>query len=400
MKVGGDILFNKIKFQDFAEQRRRQVLREVETLTEDYLLNVNSSDLLKAIVAQLSLSAPTITEEIEIDDYGESKNEQIFVRNIEYVLPFQGDHAIFDIQPPEYSTDPPIGFIDKDVIRVRFIVDMENPLEVQEMRSRFQQNLKNIQWYLQSIKVAATNFNEELQRAIQEAITKRKNRILKARSTLSSLGFPLKKREGVFNYPADVVRRALPVELPKASSGPFQPEPELLLEHYEHILEIIHRMGRIIEYNPNAFSTMDEETLRTMFLVQLNGHYEGQATGETFNFEGKTDILIRASSRNIFIAECKKWKGPATLLESVDQILGYLSWRDTKAAIIIFNHNKGFSDVVSQVPKTMRNHTNYKKKVDYASESGFRFIFHQRDDINREVILTVILFNIPLSISN
>jgi hypothetical protein len=39
---------------------------------------------------------------------------------------------------------------------------------------------------------------------------------------------------------------------------------------------------------------MREEDLRQHFLVQLNGQYEGQATGETFNFQGKTDILIRA----------------------------------------------------------------------------------------------------------
>jgi hypothetical protein len=40
-------------------------------------------------------------------------------------------------------------------------------------------------------------------------------------------------------------------------------------------------------------------------LVQLNGQYEGQATGETFNFQGKTDILIRVDGQNIFVAECK-----------------------------------------------------------------------------------------------
>jgi hypothetical protein len=32
------------------------------------------------------------------------------------------------------------------------------------------------------------------------------------------------------------------------------------------------------------------------FLVQLNGQYEGQATGETFNFEGKTDMIQPQSS--------------------------------------------------------------------------------------------------------
>jgi hypothetical protein len=40
-----------------------------------------------------------------------------------------------------------------------------------------------------------------------------------------------------------------------------------------------------------------EEDLRQHFLAQLNGHFEGSATGETFNYEGKTDILIRERGR-------------------------------------------------------------------------------------------------------
>jgi hypothetical protein len=55
-------------------------------------------------------------------------------------------------------------------------------------------------------------------------------------------------------------------------------------------------MTHVMEQSPHAFVKMGEEDLRTHFLVQLNGVYEGQATGETFNFEGKTDILIRIDS--------------------------------------------------------------------------------------------------------
>jgi hypothetical protein len=55
-------------------------------------------------------------------------------------------------------------------------------------------------------------------------------------------------------------------------------------------------MVRVMEQSPHAFATMHEEDLRTYFLVQLNAQYEGQATGETFNFQGKTDILIHTEA--------------------------------------------------------------------------------------------------------
>jgi hypothetical protein len=38
---------------------------------------------------------------------------------------------------------------------------------------------------------------------------------------------------------------------------------------------------------------MTEEDLGTHFLVARNAQFEGGATGETFNFQGRTDILIR-----------------------------------------------------------------------------------------------------------
>ncbi len=52
-------------------------------------------------------------------------------------------------------------------------------------------------------------------------------------------------------------------------------------------------INKVMVLSPSAFHTVDEETLRSHFLVQLNGHYLGQATCETFNYEGKTDILIK-----------------------------------------------------------------------------------------------------------
>ncbi len=140
---------------------------------------------------------------------------------------------------------------------------------------------------------------------------------------------------------------------------------------------------------------MEEEDIRIHFLVQLNGQYEGNATGETFNLYGKTDILIRIQDRNIFIAECKFWKGPKALLESIDQILGYTNWRDTKTAILLFNRNKDFSRILEVIPETVEEHLNCKRQREYASETGFRFTMGHRDDENRELILTVLAFDVP-----
>ncbi|WP_026191781.1 hypothetical protein [Methylosinus sp. LW4] len=86
--------------------------------------------------------------------------------------------------------------------------------------------------------------------------------------------------------------------------------------------------------------------------MQLNGQYVGNATGETFNATGKTDILIRSEGQNIFIAECKFWHGEKGFVDTVSQLLSYVTWRDTKTAVVIFNRNKNLSGVIQPVPES------------------------------------------------
>jgi hypothetical protein len=213
---------------------------------------------------------------------------------------------------------------------------------------------------------------------------------------VASLGFKMKERQGAAKtFVAPEVRRKISPVMPAASSAPFKPEPALSTEDYEHILGVMQNMTQVMELSPSAFHEVDEEALRSHFLVQLNGHYQGQATGETFNYEGKTDILIRSEGRNIFIAECKFWSGPKKLVETIDQLLSYSSWRDTKTAVVVFNRNRDFSKVLAAIPEAVRAHPQYKRDLPGSTETVFRYQFANRDDRNRELFLTVLAFDVP-----
>ena len=156
-------------------------------------------------------------------------------------------------------------------------------------------------------------------------------------------------------------------------------------------------MTHVMERSPNAFREMQEEDLRSHYLVQLNAQYEGQATGETFNNQGKSDILIRSRDKNIFVAECKFWTGPSSFEDAIDQLLGYVCWRDTKTALVVFNRGTEMSTVLSKIPEVVENHPNYKGTQGYSHESGFRYRFGHKNDMNRELTLTVLVFDIPKS---
>lgn len=164
---------------------------------------------------------------------------------------------------------------------------------------------------------------------------------------------------------------------------------------YEDILSIARQMSLVLEHSPTAFAGMGEEDLRQHFLVQLNGQYEGDATGETFNGDGKTDILIRRDGRNTFIAECKFWDGPAKLGKTINQLLGYTSWRDTKTAILLFNRGGNLTSILAKISPTVVGHPSFVREVAYGGETDFRFILRHRDDPERELTLTILVFEVP-----
>ena len=62
----------------------------------------------------------------------------------------------------------------------------------------------------------------------------------------------------------------------------------------------------------------------------------------------------------------------------------------------MFNKQKDFSSVVQKIPEVVRIHPAFKREVSYEkSETGFRFVLGRPDDPDREIVLTVLAFDVP-----
>ena len=277
------------------------------------------------------------------------------------------------------------------------ILTFENPHGgTPDLRREIDALLADIQRHVEWGTAQVDTHNRSLPRTVAQAIDARRNRLLANQGLVASLGIPIRERPNApKTYAVPTVRRKVAPTLPPASSKPYEPEPEWAMDQYEHALNVIQNMAQVMERSPSAFQSMSEEDLRQHFLVQLNGHFEGNATGETFNVSGKTDILLREKGKNLFIAECKFWKGPKAFSETIDQLLGYTAWRDTKTAILVFNRGTEMSTVLNRIPTVAQEHPNFKRALPYQLETGFRFAFHHTGDPNREFILTVIVFHVP-----
>jgi hypothetical protein len=257
--------------------------------------------------------------------------------------------------------------------------------------------LAEIEQYLALQKSMIDSHNRDLPAAAEQAIRQRRERLLAQSQRAVALGIPIRRREDApKTYAIPAVRKKATPVLPPASSIPFEPEPEWVMEQYEQALKVMQDMALVMERSPESFKSMDEEALRQHFLVQLNGQFEGKASGETFNMSGKTDILLREGERNVFIAECKFWKGPKAFGDAIDQLLGYATWRDSKSAILVFNRGTDTSTVLSGIDSVVKAHTNFKRVIPWAHESGFRYVLHTNGDANRELTLTVLVFHVPV----
>lgn len=110
-----------------------------------------------------------------------------------------------------------------------------------------------------------------------------------------------------------------------------------------------------MEKTARTFNKLLEEELRDVILSNLNSHYQGTASGETFNKVGKTDIYIPFENKAAYIAECKVWHGSKKFVEAIDQLCGYTTWRETKTSLIIFNkENKDFSSLVDNIDTVLK----------------------------------------------
>lgn len=395
------VLFRSQNLDTLKNQRGNLINRKVEEVPEDVLLSTPTQDLLDVILAEHSFQMIVLGEpsqkvsDIECDVSGDLRYRGEYMPGKRCTLTFrcEGDEALFHVRLNRFTQRQPRGHVGSAAVTL--MVDIQGS-DSDMMESEVKSAIQNLRQYLDWLADDVCAANDDLKRWAANAIEQRKNRILANRELEEYLAFPIEARSGVESCVVPMNRTTL------ASVSnvvqPFAPHPAVSQSDYHHIIKVISGMGIMMERAYRSFSSMQEEDLRHVFLAALNTHFVEQATGETFNSDGKTDILIKHENKGIlFVAECKNWKGPKSLCNAVDQVLGYLTWRESKAAIILFNRERNTFEVVAKVPAVLESHPQYKRTIETVSsrESSFSCVLRHPDDSNVEIILTVLVFDLP-----
>jgi hypothetical protein len=402
-------VFGERELSGFLDGAKNNVISSIESEKDDYILNVNESDyfahkMSEAIIKPLEIHEDQIyassSERMIPAEYfprsfhvrsGNSYKKDV----IKFHVPITGNVQLLHCVPSTRL----MWTMEIEVSGDEFcfeIINFSNDTDaiVREKDS----NLKNIMQQLSHVLKDVAQFNSSLETQIKPAFASKKSRIKEKSGVLASLGVPIKKSSATsptFAVPAPQKRKKITLSKPQVNEVGYSPEPSLDLSVYNDILQMIHDVGKEFERLPSLYANKEEEHLRDHFLMMLEPNFNGSATGETFNKTGKTDILLRHENSNVFIGECKFWKGQKSYLSTISQLLGYLTWRDSKAAVIMFVPNKDFSSVVDIARFSVNEHSNFIKFVNEKDETWFNYEFHLNGDRNRAVKIAVMLYHTP-----
>jgi len=401
-------LFGRDSLRDLIfEESKNEIKRIIQTLDKNIILFSNIEEIIESYKTRYSKEEIKLIKEdiyqLEAEETTVQRRHPVFgntytdkAGKFTLVIPFEGSGDLLYYRPSLTIFTSIKGEVINNEIHLHIIDSGRG-----DFKREVDQTIQYIEEYIKSMNSNIIEFNNSLDYFIRNEIMKRKRKLQSIESRAQTLGYPIRKRgDPPRTFQLPIKQKEIKLVPPKADKTITKPVHTIGIEIYENILEICHSMSLVMERNPKTFREFDEESIRDIFLLVLNAFFKGEATGETFNKKGKTDILIRHKNANIFIAECKFWAGPKILHETIKQLLGYSTWRDTKTAIFFFNKSVNITTILKKIDEEVKKNDNYIgeyniKNENLKKEGVYSYFVSLPEDKNIKLYLTILVFDIP-----
>jgi hypothetical protein len=402
-------LFAGSRLSEALAAAAKNATDKLATWPPDDLLNTAEADVTEELVRLATIEVPSLARSeaqlepprevlVESRDFGPQFNGT--VTRFTLVVPVTGASLAFVMTASRIAGSVIPGAIDsfEGVLRL----DIDNPVNADQARAYFERTLDQIEQRLEWTRADIQAHNQQMATQLATAVAQRRSKLLRDRDLQASIGYPIVKRPDADSHRIPVKRKTITPGRQARSSGrpnAYVPEPAIDKADYEEVLAVLRNARNMLERSPSIGAKLDEEEMRDILLLHLNGNLEGKATGETFNYMGKTDILVRDGDRNVFIGECKifdpksKQSVDHVVTSALDQLLDcYLAWRDTKAALILFIRDANVTSVVDKALAAISSHPNHKRPGEIRTEERHDFVLHANGDPNREIHLAFLPF--------
>jgi hypothetical protein len=327
---------------------------------------------------------------------------------ITLAVPVSGPYAHFNLIPSDRPTPAIRGQVDEQegILHLHWMGEDKDSAKIKHY---FERQLDMALEVLREIKTEIETGNRWLANEIPAAVALRRDKLLSDRKAHANIGYPIRPRADASTWRVPLRRQTISPRSPREPVNwtRFQsPEPALADADYEEVLSVLRNARNALERSPSMNAKLGENEIRDLLLVMLNAQFEGRASGEVFNGYGRTDILIREDDRNVFIGECKifdrrrdKQSEKHVVTGALDQLLHYLVWRDTKAAILLFVRDPDVSSVVAKGVAAIESHPNYARPGRVRNEDRYDFVLRANGDASREIFLAFLPFAMGCELS-
>lgn len=214
--------------------------------------------------------------------------------------------------------------------------------------------------------------NQKLISRLTQFIDERKQKLDADKKRIGDLinlvKIPLARKDDALIKKIQIDRQPFVKRLkPQTTEEDYQLDREKVVD----IIKLIDNQCIQFEKTPRTYDPFGETNLRDLILANLNSIFEGKATGETFNNKGKTDIYLNIDKGNILVSECKFYGGEKLYHDTIDQLLGYLTWRQNYGIMISFCRQKNFSKILDDAETIIKKHPSYEANFERLTESHF-----------------------------
>lgn len=399
-------------FAYLSSSKAQEIVTEIESQPDEYFESVLLEEYAEYLISKYSLDdfPSLIWEEIQLvfsetdvsghnlprEFYVSDPNKTFKMKVVEYHVPIEGNTGLLRFrQSNVISTAVIYGTmaINGNILCLSFTDVYNDPTKIE---SNFNTSRNTIADKLNGVKSEFDAFNQDLPGFVKSEINKRVQKINHTNDYKSKFKYPIKKKNvpTAFESPR-VVKKKRITPRPVGTTTATNNQRFITDEDYMHILSLLQDCGKNWEQHPEIYKGKGEEALRDQLIFVLAPNIEGVVAGEAYNKKGKTDIAIKHESNNLFIGECKIWKGPKVFVETIDQILGYLTWRDSKAAIMMFVPNQDISNVIKAANEAAKKHPNFVRELETVNEGWKNYRFHLENDTGTYLTIAVQLYHLP-----
>lgn len=400
---------------DFTNRKLKEIEKDIFSKPKDYVLNIDETEFIDSLIYKYQLDNikfhfenKSFDKPKKVKKTLEHRNGRQYQKDVyKFILkiPFDGSIETLKIRPPtmqlrtiEVLSYRRVEDLDPDTIVEQYI---EVPFDIYNKdKIEFETNLNNIvqtvNLNVENINSFINSFNSQVEREIRNKFKLRKDEFLDENDFFEAIELNVNEDTSSLFNANPIKKKKIPVPQLDNSKKNFFSEPQMTQDIYKDVNNTILNYCKSIEKKPSIYLDKDEESLRFLILSVLESRYESTtATGETFNKGGKTDILLKyQDGTNLYVGECKIWGGEKQLNEAIKQLFGYITWRDSKTALIIFVKTKDFSSVLDKIENTIKGHSDYNEKIDSSADNSMQeYIFNFPDDSKKKFYLTVLAFH-------